>query len=88
VILRRLSSNKVSISFRRDSTDLEAVFTEGAITAVLQFVESTEVGKRLSDDTNKGDSWDIHRLDRDKNEDTTERDRGRGEYGSMIETEK
>jgi hypothetical protein len=54
-MLRRLSSDRLSISLRRDWIDLNTLSAEGAITAVLQFIESTEVGKRLSDNTNKDD---------------------------------
>jgi hypothetical protein len=30
---------------------------------VLRFIESTEVGKKLTDDTHKDDLWNVERLD-------------------------
>jgi hypothetical protein len=71
-MLRRLDSDKLTISSRRDRTDLEVLFREGATTAVLRFVEKTEVGKKLTSETNKYDLWDVDRLGRCDNEETTE----------------
>lgn len=70
-MLQRLTSGKISISPRRDWTDLKTLFGEDAILAVLRFIENTKVGKRLTDDTNNCDSWDIDLLDRGDGEDTT-----------------
>lgn len=61
-MLRGLSSDKLTISSRRDRTDLEVLFKEGATTAVLQFIQKTEVGKKLTNETNKYHSWDVDRL--------------------------
>ncbi|KAM0724060.1 hypothetical protein Q7P37_000240 [Cladosporium fusiforme] len=70
-MLQRLTSGKISISPRRDWTDLKTLFGEDAILAVLRFIEDTNVGKRLTNDTNNCDSWDIDLLDRGDGEDTT-----------------
>ena len=48
------------------------MFGEGATTAVLRFIEKTEVGKRLTSETNKYDLWDVDRLGRCDDEETTE----------------
>jgi ribonuclease HI len=68
-MLRRLRSDKLTISSRRDWTDVEALFREEATKAVLGFIESTEVGKRLEKGMNKDDLWDVDRLDRNEGED-------------------
>jgi hypothetical protein len=64
-MLQRLSAKNVAITERRDRRDSEALFEQVATIDVLQYIESTEVGKKLPDATNKCDSWDIERLDRD-----------------------
>ena len=48
------------------------MFREGATTAVLRFIEKTEVGKKLTSETNKYDLWDVGRLGRCDDEETTE----------------
>jgi hypothetical protein len=63
-MLRRLSSKKVSISERRDKTDLQTLFRAEAVAEVLQFLEDTEVGKKMPGEGAQDDSWDIERLDR------------------------
>lgn len=75
-MLRRLSSDKLTISSRRDRTDMEALFLEEATTAVLRFIETTEVGKKLENGMNKYDLWDVDRLGQNDGED--EIDTGRG----------
>jgi hypothetical protein len=64
-MVQKLKTAKVTITMHRDQTDLETLFAEGAITAVPRFVETTGVGKKLTEEPNEGDSWDIDRLDRD-----------------------
>ena len=71
-MLRSLSTDKLTISPRRDRTDLEVLFEEGATKAVLRFIENTDVGKRLTDETSKYDLWDVDRLDQRSGEDATE----------------
>jgi hypothetical protein len=67
-MLQRLRVKSVTITERRDRRDLETLFEQVATIDVLQYIESTEVGKKLPDGTNKCDSWDIERLDRDGEE--------------------
>jgi hypothetical protein len=61
----------VRVSDIRDRTDLKILFGEDAMIDVLRLVESTEVDKKLTDGTNKCDSWKIERLDRVGDEKTT-----------------
>lgn len=65
VMLGELKADKITISERRDRTDLETLFGEEAMTAVLQFIETTEVGRKRTEGTDGCDSWDIDRLDYD-----------------------
>ena len=67
-MLQRLKAKNVTITERRDRRDLETLFEQVATIDVLQYIESTEVGKKLLDGTNKCDSWNIERLDRDGEE--------------------
>jgi ribonuclease HI len=69
-MLQRLSARNVKITGRRDRRDLEILFEQDATIDVLQYIESTEVGKKLPDGTDKCDSWDIERLDREHEERT------------------
>jgi hypothetical protein len=63
-MLQRLSAKNVAITERRDRRDLETLFEQVAMIDVLQYIESTEVSKKLPDSMDKCDSWDIERLDR------------------------
>jgi hypothetical protein len=67
-MLQRLRAKNVRITERRDRKDLETMFKQVATIDVLRYIESTKVGKKLLDGTNKCDSWDIERLDRDGEE--------------------
>jgi hypothetical protein len=67
-MLQRLRAKNVTITERRDRRDLETLFEQVATIDVLQYIESTEVGEKLPDGTNKCDSWDIERLDQDDEE--------------------
>lgn len=60
---RELNSKRVTISARRDLEDLKTIFKENITATVLRFIKSTEVGIRPTDNNNRGDSWDIERLD-------------------------
>jgi hypothetical protein len=73
-MLQRLSVKNVTITERRDWRDLETLLKQIATIDVLQYIESTEVGEKLLDGTNKYDSWDIERLDRDGEERSTGED--------------
>jgi hypothetical protein len=68
-MLHRLSSDKLTISSRRDWMDVEILFREEATTAVLRFIEITEVGKKQENSINKDDLWDADRLDQNDGED-------------------
>ena len=70
-MLQRLRAKNVTITERRDRIDLETLFEQDATIDVLQYIESTEVGKKRPDGTDKCDSWDIERLDRDGEEGET-----------------
>ncbi|KAI7704569.1 hypothetical protein KC353_g13409 [Hortaea werneckii] len=67
-MLRVLISNKIVISARRDHADLKILFQDNAIEQALRFIESTEVGKKLTEDADNHDSWDIDRLDQGEDE--------------------
>jgi hypothetical protein len=69
---QKLKAAKITNSARRDHTDLETLFEEGAITITLRFIETTGVGRKLTEETNECDSWDINRLDRDSEEEMTD----------------
>jgi hypothetical protein len=67
-MLNRLRAKNVTITERRDWRDLETLFKQVATIDVLQYIESTEVGKKLPNGTDKCDLWDIERLERDGEE--------------------
>jgi hypothetical protein len=75
-MLHRLSSDKLTICSRRDWMDVEILFREEATTAVLRFIEITEVGKKQENSINKDDLWDADRLD--QNDGENEMDTGDG----------
>lgn len=64
MMLKKLSSEKVAISARRDCTDPKALFVQRAVKTVLQSVESTRLGRRPVDGMSEHGSWDKDRLDR------------------------
>lgn len=55
----------------QDQTDPEILFEQAATIEAFQFVESTQPGKKPTDDTNKYDFRDFERLDRDDGGGTT-----------------
>lgn len=64
VMLRDMHRKKIKISARRDTSDLQLLFGEGAAEAVLRFLERTAVGKRKEDrEAGVIDEWDIDRID-------------------------
>jgi hypothetical protein len=79
-MLRKLCAEKVAVSGRRDRADLKILFSDEATVEVLRFIGNTEVGKKLAEDKNSDDTWDIERSDRsaDEGEVTLE---GGGEQG-------
>lgn len=48
------------------------------MTDVLQFIEDTEVGKKLAGESNNNDWWDVERMDRSADEEdvVVENERG------------
>jgi hypothetical protein len=70
-MLQRLSAKNITNTEARDRRDFETLFEQVATVDVLQYIESTEVSKKLRDGTDKCDSWDIERLDRNGEECTT-----------------
>lgn len=62
-MLEELKADKVAISARRGRMDLKALFQEDTTKAVLRSIETTGVGKKLTEDTNECDSLDMDRLD-------------------------
>ena len=67
-MLQQLRAKKVFISERRDRRDLRTLFGDEATAEVLRYIDNTEVGKRLAEEENSDDSWDIERLDRSADE--------------------
>lgn len=76
-MLRRLRK-KVSISERKDRTDLQTLFGAEAAAGVLQFLEDTEVGKKIPGEGVQDESWDLERLDRGVREGEMAEESGRG----------
>ena len=63
-MLRKLNSKNISISGKRDRIDLQVLLGVDAAADVLQFLDDTDVGKKLPGESDHNDSWDIERLDR------------------------
>ena len=51
-----------------DRRNVGILFGEKATVDVLEFIEKTEVGKRLAEEADRADLWDVERLDRGENE--------------------
>jgi hypothetical protein len=65
-MLKGLWSKKMRIPTRRDKEDLETLFSDSAVVSVLDFIESTDIGKRRdAQDPSRLDEWDMDRLDRE-----------------------
>jgi hypothetical protein len=62
-MLQKLRIRRTTAGEIQEQTHLETLFGEAATIGVLRFIESTDVGKRLTDDTHKDDLWDVERLD-------------------------
>jgi hypothetical protein len=63
-MLQELKIRRTTTCEMQEQTHLITLFGKAATTEVLRFVENTKVGKRLTtNDTHKGDLWDIERLD-------------------------
>jgi hypothetical protein len=59
----KLKITRITAGEMQEQTHLETLFRESATREVLRFIGSTEVGKRLTNNTHKGDLWDVKRLD-------------------------
>ena len=66
-MIRKLSTKNNAISETPDQRNVRILFGDNATVDVLEFIEKTEVGKRLAVESDKADSWDIERLDRGGN---------------------
>lgn len=62
-MLQKLKIRRTTAGEIQEQTHLETLFGDAATIEVLRFIESTDVGKRLTDDTQKSDLWDVERLD-------------------------
>jgi hypothetical protein len=62
-MMRGMRAERVIISARRDSADLENLFGETAAKEVLRFIGNTEVGRPMTKEENRDDYWDIEQLD-------------------------
>ena len=77
-MIRKLSTKNITISETPDQRKVRILFGDEATVDVLEFIEKTEVGKRLAVESDKADSWDIERLDRGENEEREAVDDERG----------
>ena len=67
-MIRKLSTKDIAISETPNWISVRILFGDNATVDVLEFIEKTEVGRRLAVESDKADSWDIERLDRGGNE--------------------
>ena len=77
-MIRKLNTKNVAINETPDQRNVRILFGDNATVDVLEFIEKTEVGKRLAVESDKADSWDIERLDRGENEEREALDDERG----------
>jgi vacuolar-type H+-ATPase subunit I/STV1 len=67
-MIRKLSTKNITIRETPDRRNARILFEHKATVDVLEFIETTEVGKRPVTESDEADSWDIERLDRGGNE--------------------
>jgi hypothetical protein len=67
-MIRKLSTKNITIRETPDQRNVRILFEHKATVDVLEFIETTEVGKRPVAESDEADSWDIERLDRGGNE--------------------
>ena len=67
-MIRKLRTKNVAISETPDQMNIRILFGDNATVDVLEFIEKTEVGKRLAVESDIADSWDVERLDGGGNE--------------------
>jgi hypothetical protein len=75
-MLQKLKVKRSTVGEMQDQTHLGTLFERAATAEVLRFIEDTEVGKKPTDDTDKGDLWDVERLDTGDGEDMPEYEGG------------
>ena len=71
-MIRKLSIKNITISETPDRRNVKILFEDNATVDVLEFIEKTEVGKRLVAEPDEADSWNIERLDRGGDEEGQE----------------
>jgi len=77
-MIRKLKTKNVAISETPDRRNVRILFGNNATVDVLEFIEKTEVGKRLAVESDRADSWDVERLDWGENEEREAVDDERG----------
>jgi hypothetical protein len=77
-MIRKLSTKNITISETPDRRNIRILFGDNATMDVLEFIEKTEVGKRLAVESDRADSWDVERLDQGENEERETVDDERG----------
>jgi hypothetical protein len=78
-MLKKLKMNKIAISESRERTDFATLFGEDAMTAIFQFIKTTEIARKRAEGMNECGSWDIDRLDHGNREIMRVGGGGRGE---------
>jgi hypothetical protein len=63
-MIRKLNTKNITISETPDRRNVGILFGDKATVDVFEFIEKTEVGKRLAEEADRVDSWDVERLDR------------------------
>jgi hypothetical protein len=62
-MIRKLGAKDITIGETPDRRNVRILSGDNAVVDVLEFIERTEVGRRLAVESNEADSWDIERLD-------------------------
>jgi hypothetical protein len=72
-MIRKLRDKEVATIETTGRRNVKTLFEDNAVLETLEFIEKTEVGKKPAGALDEADSWDIERLDRNRDE---ERDGG------------
>jgi len=75
-MLQKLKVKRHTVGEMQDQTHLGTLFERAATAEVLHFIEDIEVDRTPTDDTVKGDLWDVERLDAGDGEDMSENEGG------------
>jgi len=62
-MLRKVRDKEVATIETTGRRNVKTLFEDSVVAEVLEFIEKTEVGKRLAGAFDEADSWDIERLD-------------------------